>query len=103
MAENQTDQSMSESSTSGTDELGEELKPWIHDLFDIRVIMFLLSIGVIAMTVTVLLLSSEEESGEGGPQIKITRLELTHLVRLGRLRVRRRPLQSNWSRPKLWI
>ncbi|MDB4381232.1 hypothetical protein N9Z70_07550 [Mariniblastus sp.] len=67
MEENQTDQSMSESSTSGTDELGEELKPWIHDLFDIRVIMFLLSIGVIAMTVTVLLLSSEEESGEGGP------------------------------------
>ena len=67
MEENQTDQSMSESSTSGTDELGVELKPWIHDLFDIRVIMFLLSTGVIAMTVTVLLLSSEEESGEGDP------------------------------------
>ena len=67
MEENQTEPSMSQSSTPGSDELDVELKPWIHDLFDIRVIVFLLSTGVIAMTVTVLLLSGDDDVGEGGP------------------------------------
>lgn len=67
MEENQTKPSMSQSSTLGSDELDVELEPWIHDLFDIRVIMFLLSLGVVVMTVTVLLHSGDDDVGEGGP------------------------------------
>ena len=67
MEENQTDQSISQTSTSRTDEQDVELKPWIHDLFDIRVIVFLVSTGVIAMTATVLLLSKEDKNGGSDP------------------------------------
>jgi hypothetical protein len=67
MEQNQTDQATSQSASSGTDEIDAELKPWIHDLLDIRVIMYLVSTGVIAMTATVLLLSNEDEVGEINP------------------------------------
>ena len=77
MEENQTEPSMSQSSTPGSDELDVELKPWIHDLFDIRVIVFLLSTGVIAMTVTVLLLSGDDDVGEGGPSNQPTLTQIS--------------------------
>ncbi len=67
MEENQTEPSLSQSAPTHSDELDAELKPWIYDLLDIRVIMFLISTGVIAMTVTVLLLSGEDEAGESEP------------------------------------
>lgn len=76
MEENQTEHSRSQSCTSGSDELDVELKPWIHDLFDIRVIMFLLSTGVIAMTATVLLLSGDDDVGERGPSIQANSAEI---------------------------
>lgn len=67
MEENYTEPSLSQSAPTHSDELDAELKPWIHDLLDIRVIMFLVSTGVIAMTATILLLSGEDEVGEGDP------------------------------------
>jgi len=67
MEQNHTDQAMSQSASTGPDEVDAELKPWIHDLLDIRVVVFLVSTGVIAMTMTVLLLSNEDEAGEIDP------------------------------------
>ena len=71
MQENQTEPSLSQSAPTHSDELDAELKPWIYDLLDIRVIMFLISTGVIAMTVTVLFAfrrgrSWGERTGEPG-------------------------------------
>ncbi len=64
MEENHTVPGMLEEDSSGDRELDIELKPWFHDLLDIRVIMFLVSTAVIAMTATVLLLSNDDEAGE---------------------------------------
>ncbi|MGB1930361.1 MAG: hypothetical protein ACPHO8_13705 [Mariniblastus sp.] len=67
MEENHTESRMPEAASSGDSELDIELKPWFHDLLDIRVIMFLVSTAVIAMTATVLLLSNDDEAGESNP------------------------------------
>ena len=67
MEENHIESRMPEAASSGDSELDIELKPWFHDLLDIRVIMFLVSTAVIAMTATVLLLSNDDEAGESNP------------------------------------
>ena len=67
MEENHTESRMPEAASSGDSELDIELKPWFHDLLDIRVIMFLVSTAVIAMTATVLLLSNDDKAGESNP------------------------------------